>query len=62
MTDSLSNATGEGLFGEIGISIGRGDELEDVEEMLGDGEDAGAVLAAGKINAISPLGRRVGTS
>lgn len=70
LTDNRSNATGDGELGVvvrfgIGINMGRGEEPEDVEETLGegdDGEDTGAARAAGRIRAMSPLGRRVGTS
>lgn len=68
-TDSLSKATGDGELGAvllgIGISMGSGDDPEEVEETLGEGDDGdetGAARAAGKMSAISPLGRRVGTS
>ena len=72
-TERRSNATGDGDVGVVrlgmGMSMGSGEDPEEVDERLGDGdvgeenvEVIGAVRAAGRIRAMSPLGRRVGTN
>ena len=61
------------LFG-MGTSMGKGEDPDELDDMLGEGEEDGVtddvaddrgdrkVLEEGKIKAISPLGNRVGTS